>query len=287
MSRVRSFRTVVADDLRVDAWSELLRGEIGVLRVPQFLSSERCEAAVAQLDAGPHFAPYDPIDECGGVDPLAHRQIQGDLLAGSRPDQPPVSRRLGRTLYEHAVRGTAEDYFKRVGEFDDARRETFSHGGDVIEEILGLIGQLTGTPASVAEEPGYGRCFAGVIRDVHGRSRLHTDDAREETPQFLVGTLPFQLGLYVILDMPERGGDMTVYDREFRPDDQPFRQGYGCDPRAVAGDGFVGIAPRPGDLILFPDRNIHCVGACSGPGRRLKLQAHLGVHADGSVVCWS
>lgn len=287
MSKARCFRAVVADRLSGDHWAELLHGETGVLRIPNFLSFERREAALIQLDGGEHFPPYDPIEECGGIDPLSHRQIQADHLAGSLPGEPPISRRLGRTLYEYAARGTAEEYFKGVHGFEAARRETFTDGGDVIDEVLELVGRLTGNSASVAEEPGYGRCYAGVIRDVHGRSRLHSDDAREETPAFVVGTLPSQLGLYIVLDMPEQGGALTVYEREHRAEDRSLRQGYGLDPRAVAGDVFAGTAPRAGDLILFPDRNIHRVDACSGAGRRIMLQAHLGVQASGSIVCWS
>jgi hypothetical protein len=283
---MRSFQAVVAGQLDGGQWAALLRGDTGILRIPGFLSPGRREAALRQLD-GALFPAYDPIEECGGIDPVAHRQIQADHLAGSRPGEPPVSRRLGRTLYEYAARGTAEEYFKRVDEFEAARRAVFHPGADVIEEVLDLISRVTGNGAAVAEEPGFGRCYAGVIRDVHGRSRLHTDDARDETPQFAVGTLPSQLGVYIILDMPEQGGDLTVYEREHRAGDKAFRQGYGLDPRAVAGDAFVGITPRPGDLILFPDRNIHCVDACSGAGRRIKLQAHLGVRPDGDITCWS
>jgi hypothetical protein len=287
MTPARTLRTVVAERLTAPDWAGLLRGEIGVLRVPGFLSAGQRQEAVTRLYAGSHFEAYDPIDECGGVDPVAHRQIQSDLLEGSEPGRPPVTRRLGRTLYEYAVRDRPHEYFKLVEEFDAARRATFTPGGDVIDSLLALISEVVGAPASIAEEPGFGRCYAGVIREVHGRSRLHTDDAREETPGFLVGALPFQLGLYVILDMPERGGDMIVYDREYRPDDGALRHGYGLDPIAVAGDGYIGICPRPGDLILFPDRNIHRVDPCSGDGRRIMLQAHLGVNADGSIVCWS
>jgi hypothetical protein len=287
VSADRSFHAIVGDDLDLARWQGLVHGEIGVLRLPGFLSADRCAAIMARLYADPRFAAYDPMDECGGVDPVAHAQIQQDLLAGSDPDHPPVSRRLGRTLYEYVVRGTAANYFKQVDGFDAARREICGPDGDVVDDVLALIGRIAGTTASVAHEPGYGRCYAGVIREVHGRSRLHTDDAREETPGFLVGQLRYQIGLYVILDMPECGGDMIVYDRESREDDRPFRQGYGLDPCAVAGNTYVGTSPRPGDLILFPDRNIHCVSAGAGAGKRIKLQAHLGVDGDGAVVCWS
>lgn len=286
MSRVRSFSAVIAERLTTQLWINLLEGGIGILRLPHFISPRRCAAALDELNDD-RFVVYDPIEEFGGNDPLSHSQIRSDYLAGSRPDEPPVSRRLGRTLYEHAVRGTIKEYFDRADEFEALRRQVFSAGGDIVDDVLELVGTLTGAPSVVAEEPGYGRCYAGVIREVHGLSRLHSDDAREETPDSVVGTLPYQLGLYVFLDMPEQGGALTVYDRGYRPEDGKFREGYGLDPRAVADDSFVGAVPRAGDLILFPARHIHRVDACSGPGRRIMLQAHLGVHAGGDIVCWS
>lgn len=286
MNGTHSFRAVVADCLLPEHWTDLLTGRIGILRVPGFLSLERRDAALAAL-TDDVFPAYDPMDEFGGIDPESHRQIQSDYLAGSSPDNPPVSRRLGRTLYEHAARGTAQDFFRCADGFEAARRKVFSHGGDVIDEILDMLATVTGKPATVTVEPGYGRCFAGVIREIHGLSRLHSDDSREETPDFVVGTLPYQLGLYVFLDMPRRGGDLTVYQREYRTSDKPFRQGYALDSRAVAGDTFVGVTPKAGDLIFFPARHIHRVDACSGPGRRIMLQAHLGVRPAGDVVCWS
>lgn len=286
MSEVCSFSAVVAERLTARLWTNLLKGRIGILRLPQFVSPWRCASALVELNDD-RFVAYDPVEEFGGNDPLSHVQIRADYLAGSTPKEPPVSRRLGRTLYENVTRGAVKDYFEHANKFEALRRQVFFSGGDIIDEILEMIHIVTGAPSAVAEEPGHGRCFAGVIREVHGLSRLHSDDAREETPDFAVGTLPHQLGMYVFLDMPEGGGALTVYEREYRPEDRRFRQGYGLDPRAVVGDSFVGAVPRPGDLILFPARHIHRVDACSGSGRRIMLQAYLGVREGGDIVCWS
>lgn len=286
MNRDGYFSAVIAERLTTQHWMDLLEGRIGILRFPNFISPQRRTAALDELNDD-RFLTYDPIEEFGGSDPLSNSQIRADYLAGSRPDKPPISRRLGRTLYEHVARGTIKEYFELADRFEALRRQVFSADGDIVDDVLELVHTLTGAPSSVAEEPGYGRCYAGVIREVHGLSRLHSDDAREETPDFVVGTLPYQLGLYVFLDMPEQGGALTVYEREYRPGDRKLRQGYGLDPRAVADDSFVGAVPRAGDLILFPARHIHRVSACSGPGRRIMLQAHLGVHAGGDIVCWS
>jgi hypothetical protein len=158
----------------------------------------------------------------------------------------------------------------------------------ITADAISVTNYMTGIshlPADVVRAHGEETLVPGAPGAATGVSQY--DDAREETPGFVVGTLPHQLGIYIVLDMPQRGGDLTVYDRQYRPQDGPLRQGYGLDPKAMAGDVFVGTAPQAGDLILFPDRHIHQVDACSGSGQRIKLQAHLGVHADGSVVCWS
>ncbi len=95
-------RAVIAERLTTQLWIDLLEGRIGILRLPHFISRRRCTAALDELNDD-RFVVYDPIEEFGGGDPLSHSQIRSDYLAGSCPDEPPVSRRLGRTLYEHAA----------------------------------------------------------------------------------------------------------------------------------------------------------------------------------------
>ncbi|WP_141718060.1 2OG-Fe(II)-dependent halogenase WelO5 family protein [Nocardia altamirensis] len=285
MNDVSHFSAVTAGSLTPELWNGLTGGGIGILRISGFISAQRCSAAVERL-TDERFPVYDPFDEFGGTDPLSHQQIRHDYLAGSDPDQPPVSRRLGRTLYEHAARGSECEYFTHAMDFDKQRRDVFADGGDVIDDVLTAARAVTGMAAELAEEPGHGKCFAGVIREVHGLSRLHSDDSREETPGFLVGAVPQQLGINVFLQMPEAGGALTVYDREYQLADRSMRSGYGLDPRAVAGDSYVGVTPQAGDLILFPARHIHRVDACSGAGRRIMLQAHVGITNE-KIVCWS
>lgn len=113
MSGAGSFSAVIAERLTTQYWTNLLDGGIGILRLPHFISPQRCAAALDELNDD-RFVIYDLIEEFGGSDPLSHSQIRSDYLAGSRPGGPPVSRRLGGTLYEHAARGTVKEYFDRA-----------------------------------------------------------------------------------------------------------------------------------------------------------------------------
>lgn len=277
---------VVTDRFRRDDLDALLNQRTGILRLIDFLSPEQRNRALAGL-SDDLFQVYNPLDELGGADGESKKQIAADLLAGSSASNPPVSRRLGHTLYEFVAKGNPDDYFRQVSAVESQRRRAFAHSGDLIDQALTVIRSASSGPVGIAVEPGRGQYYAGVVREVHGLSRIHTDDSREETPDHIVAHVDSQLGLYIYLETPASGGALVVYGREVEENDQRYRTGYGIDAQAVAGDPFVGITPAAGDLILFQAKNLHRVEACTGPGRRILLVAFLGQMSDGSIICWS
>lgn len=282
-----NFNSVVTDRLTPDDLDALLDQRTGILRLTDFLSPEQRKQAVEGLTEN-LFRTYDPLDELGGVKPESKKQLAVDLLAGSSESCPPTSRRLGLTLYEFVARGSADEYFQQTSAAESLRRRAFAGCGDLVDHILAVIRDASPRcPVDIAVEPGRGRYYAGVVREVHGLSRIHTDDSREETPDHMVANVVSQLGLYVYLDMPASGGALVVYGRRTRADDNRYRRGYGFDPQAVSGDPFVGVTPAAGDLVLFQAKNLHRVEACSGPGRRILLVAFLGQTSEGTIVCWS
>lgn len=281
-----NFTSVITDHLSTDDLDRLLDGRTGILRLPGFLTSEQRNQALRGL-TDELFPTYDPLEELGGVDPESKKQLAADLLAGSSDNHSPISRRLGLTLYEFVAKGNADGYFHQTSVAESRRRRAFAGCGDLIDHVLAVIRSASRYPVDIAVEPGRGRYYAGVVREVHGLSRIHTDDSREETPNHMVTNVVSQLGLYVYLDMPAYGGALVVYGRQPRASDRQHLRGYGLDPQAVSGDPFVGVTPAAGDLILFQAKNLHRVEACSGPGRRILLVAFLGQTGDGSIVCWS
>ncbi len=285
-SALINFNAVVTDRLMVDDLDALFDQRTGILRLTGFLTPQQRKQALEGLTED-LFHSYNPLDELGGVDPERKKQLAADLLAGSSESSPPTSRRVGITIYEFVAKGSADEYFQQTSAAESLRRRAFAGCGDLIDHVLAVIRGASRYPVDVAVEPGRGRYYAGVVREVHGLSRIHTDDSQEETPDHTVANVVSQLGLYVYLDMPASGGALVVYGRQSRADDGQHRRGYGLDPRAVSGDPFVGVTPAAGDLILFQAKNLHRVEACSGPGRRILLVAFLGQTNEGSIVCWS
>lgn len=94
--------------------------------------------------------------------------------------------------------------------------------GVAVDDILELVHVMTGAPSVIAEEPGHGRCYAGVIREVHGLSRLHSDDAREKR-RISLWARSYQLGVDAgvgagLLCYPSlQAADILLYDADCVP----------------------------------------------------------------------
>ncbi len=291
---IGQFGVVIAASLTADHLRELFDGTVGIVRIPHFTDRVTRERALSGLTED-HFRPYDPRLELGGVD-----QGRGSWRRADSPDLTddlsglydmeaitPRVRRLGMTLFEYTCRNEVDEYFLHSEAAHGARREAFSMSGDLLELALASLQTAWPRPGAVAMEPGGRRYFAGIVRDVYGASRIHTDDAREEEPDRLVGMVQGQLAMYLYLTMPRPGGAVVVYDRPWRHQDEVHRDGYGFSPEAVSGDSFVGVTPAAGDLILFPSTHLHRIETCAGIGPRIILSAFVGRLPDGTLACWS
>ncbi len=107
-----NFTSGITDHLSTDDLERLFEGRTGILRLASFLTCEQRNQALGGL-TDELFPTYDPLEELGGIDPESKKQLAADLLAGSSDSQPPISRRLGLTLYEFVAKGNADDYSVR------------------------------------------------------------------------------------------------------------------------------------------------------------------------------
>lgn len=273
------FTAVVTTKLTAEHLECLFGGSIGVLRVANWLDTETRTKALAGL-VDDVFCPYDAAYELGGADLSSEAVLVADHGRAH-------GRRLGITLYEFACRNQGDEYFKRVADAVNARRKAFAKCGDLLDRVLNALNVACPHGVATAFEPGLGPYFAGVVRDVYGESRIHTDDSRQETPSYCAADVEHQLGLYVYLASPPSGGAVVVYDREVRVEDEAHRDGYGFRHSAVAGNAFVGVSPVAGDMVMFQARNLHRIESCIESDPRIMFNTFVGRLANGSVMCWS
>jgi hypothetical protein len=182
---------------------------------------------------------------------------------------------LGRAYYTHIEEGHEEAYF-------DAARAS-----DVIVEravpglqarVGAILSAVVGLP--IARRPGW--CGPGLHifpagdwlstngGDVHFDTEgLRADDLAERAPA---------LSAIVMLQPPERGGGLRVWDALFDED--------GPGPEELAGDAASAtVEYAPGDLVLIDSYRLHQIQAFEGARDRVSITAHL-LFRDGAWQTW-
>ncbi|MDT9689376.1 proline hydroxylase [Streptomyces sp. P9(2023)] len=243
--------------------ARLTSGALAAVRVPNFLSTPSCEAAMAALGRLP-TADYDR----------------------SRVPTPIV--RFGPAL---------NDYRQPDGSLDAARywtdaeaaRAAWHQAGmrpDPIAVSLARLGSAWGAavaPATIGGRP----VFGGTLREINSGALIHYDDINREFPNGLfdqetVGQLAFN----VWVAAPKTGGMTTVWRHRWEPTDEQHREAYGYTPHTVAHSQSVSVTPELGDALLFNPANFHAVEP-NPSGRRIAFAFFLALTTTGQLIAWS
>jgi hypothetical protein len=251
------------DKLSARVLELLFENRIGAIQVPGFLDEATARAAV------------------GGI--KRHGlQYYEDVY-------PPIGR-AGITQYEHRHDATSrERYFAAAPVADEARREMFAGGGDLVDLVLDALAAAWPAEVAVAREPGGEQYFAGLVR-VIGEGLLHCDWAPQDAPapRWSIGAVDAQLTWNVFCQMPCDGGVTVVYNRPWTAASEHFRVpgSYGYSAALVEDCEQVRIDPSVGDLVLFNSRNFHRIEAGAGDDR-ISVSSFVGRLPDSTLALWS
>ncbi|MEU1778120.1 proline hydroxylase [Streptomyces abikoensis] len=241
----------------------LAAGVIAAVRVPAFLGSEVCAAAMAGLGQLP-TADYD------------------------RARVPTPIARFGPALNDYRTPDGGLDH-DRYWRDAEAARVAWQKAGlrpDPIAVALARLGAAWGTavlPASIGGRP----VFGGTLREINGGALVHFDDINREYPHGVFDQdVVAQLAFNAWVSVPEVGGTTTVWRRRWQPGDEEHRDAYGYKETLVEGVQQVSLDPQCGDGLLFNPVNFHAV-APSGPGRRIAFAFFLGLTTTGQLIVWS
>lgn len=240
----------------------LAAGVAGAVHVRGFSTPEVCSTVMRALAERPPLGTYD-----------------------QRLIYPPIAK-LGPAAYDfYAAHGLGEEYWIRAQEAVRARA-TLLDGTDPMDYALDRIRSAWGGEVTYAAS--HGRpMFAGMIREIANGAKLHFDEVTRESPGLLDATPASFLTLNWYLDMPEQGGEVSVYRHRWRPTDERHRDNYGYLPAAVVDEPVATVQPAPGDAVLFDSRNLHSIAPIAGAGRRVSLSFFLGITGLGPLHVWS
>ncbi|MFN3232241.1 MAG: hypothetical protein ACE363_08805 [Alphaproteobacteria bacterium] len=238
---------------------QLLDNNIAAIRVPHFLSSTACEESREVLSKLPDWSFYE-----GGTPPLG---------------------RLGITQYEHF--GAKQEYLSKAASEMVARDRNLQNLQDPLEKLLSSLNQVWPNGATIASEAGQ-TYFAGVFR--RGTTgTIHADWAPRDAAGWSIADIRAQLGWNVYYELPQKGGNLVVYNRLWTPDVEIHaRQRFNdYDPKVFDDLQCVEIELRVGDLVLFNARNAHMVTNSPNGDQRLSVGSFVGEMPDQQLVFWS
>jgi len=248
------------------------------------LTQASLEALLTNQIPAIHLADFiDPV-LCDGfcqavrTAPLRHYSVQ-----------PPVAY-LGMAQYEYRWNRPKADYFADVAAADQACQRIFSQSLDPVQAVIASMAKVWPFPVGLAQEPGLGSYFAGIIRVAGGGIKLHADFAPINAPRWAVSAIDAQIGWNIYFEVPEVGGDTVVYGEPWQAElvDGQAPPSYGLEPSALASAPKYRFQPRRGELVFFNVRNPHLVNAGTGDMHsRVSIGAFVGRMPDGSLVHWS
>ena len=158
----------------------------------------------------------------------------------------------------------------------------------MVREMLGRL--LPGRQVIVAHEDGvpYGDAVIRMMLDGDA-SALHRDSAMTYFKGWMVSQFPTQFSSLVCFQMPEAGGELSVFRRRWSPEDDESRpEGTtGYTESVVAGAGVCTIRPQEGDLYIFHPEVFHDIAPSHGSRARINQGIFIAISPrDSRVVTW-
>jgi hypothetical protein len=266
----RPWRDRLEHPLTAGTLQALFDNRIACIRVAGFATPAESRAFVAAMD------------EVG----LAHE------YKTTGPNIRYRSRYLGSPQFEFR-RKTKADYFATVGRAAAERAAVFARAGfDPIRRLIGLLERAApGKKVAIAEEPGFGPYYAGIIRETTGGANLHFDFARLTAPGYAIAANDAQIATNFYASGTEEGGETTLYNLHYDPgvpagtyvEISPF------DAAHVEGCESTAFRPAAGDLVMFNSRCPHRVSwnPRDDGQRRLGIGCFVGRAPGGDLVLWS
>jgi hypothetical protein len=170
---------------------------------------------------------------------------------------------LGRAYYTHLEEGREAEYFAGARASDEAVEQAVP---GLQARVRALAAELVGAPVTARRGwcgPGVHVFPAGEWLSRHGgdvhfdTEGLHADELAARVPA---------LSLVLMLQAPERGGGLRLWDVRFEGDDAA---------PDVAGVASAVVDYGPGDLLAFDSYRLHQILPFDGGRDRVSVTAHL------------
>ena len=201
--------------------------------------------------------------------------------------------RIGPTLYENQF-GFEAKYWNDAPRIREEVRNIFDPHGSPIDQLQAMCDSLPSFKGANILRVDEQVASVGVMRYLDDGAEIlpHTDMASWDMPKSLeCQQVDLQVAVNVYLAMPEKGGEVTVYNKRFSKLEYDANRRAAPNEYALREDALpeetVTIRPEVGDLVLFNASLPHRVGATEGTTTRYTMSCFIGICRDRSIAIFS
>lgn len=144
---------------------------------------------------------------------------------------------------------------------------------------------------SLAQE--FGNDFSPFIIRIHEKGDfvpIHKDQVRYEGQEYSVARIVTQLSCVLHIQESEAGGDLVIYQKNWKKQDEKFRRiDFGYSPNVVSLQKHCKISDiKNGDLVLINPLQYHEVTEIQGDIPRITLGMFLGFSENNhEIISWA
>ena len=197
---------------------------------------------------------------------------------------------IGPFLMSHTT--TKEKYFQRARNAQEAFNEIFSGVKRPEVEIHEYISQMLPSYSVSSARESQNQYSPFIIR-IHEKGKeipIHKDNVKHEGREYNLSEIDCQLSCVLHLQESENGGDLIIYDRQWKKEDEKFRNiDFGYTRDAISDSIHSRLTNiHPGDLVIINPRYYHKVTKITGDTPRITLGMFLGIYRKRhKIVAWA
>ena len=199
-------------------------------------------------------------------------------------------RHIGPFLMLHTT--NKKKYFEGAKEAQRTFEIIFCGIKNPVMQIYESIGNmLPDYSISLASE--FENDYSPIIIRIHEKGKsipIHKDNVRYEGKEYALSDIDCQLSCVLHLQESENGGDLVMYNKQWRKEDEKFRNiDFGYSSRLIEYSESCKMSNfSPGDLVIMNPNYYHKVTKITGNTPRITLGMFLGFYRkDCKIISWA
>ena len=197
---------------------------------------------------------------------------------------------IGPFLMAHATR--KQEYFESAKKDKKKRQEIFSNETEPTARIFSIFRKLFPEYLiSTAKESK--NEFSPYIIRIHKKGKsipIHKDNVKYEGKEYEISKVDSQLSCILHLQESEKGGELVIYDKNWKREDEKFRKiDFGYESKIISESNFCRISNlEAGDLVIINPNYFHQVTKIEGKSSRISLGMFVGIFKkQQQIVAWA